>query len=83
MNNYVIPAYVVGFVFGLITCFVLIFRRFHATLRIDESGETKDIYRFEINIPIGDLPKQKYLLVRVKKVGSQTPVNPNLPNKFA
>ena len=80
MNNYMISAYIVGFLFGLLTCFVLIFRRFHATLRIDETNDTKDIYKFEINIPIGDLPKQKFLLVRVKKVEAP---NVDIPNKFA
>lgn len=70
MNSYIIIAYIVGFIFGFITCGVIIFRRFHATLRIDESGDTKDIYRFEINIPIDDLPKRKYLLVRVKRLAT-------------
>lgn len=68
MSNYVIPAYVVGFIFGMLTCFVLIFRKFHATLRIDDTGETVDKYLFEVNIPIEDVPNRKFLLVRVKRI---------------
>ena len=66
MSNYIIVAYLFGFILGAALATVIFFRTVHATLQVDQSNEEKDMYRFVVHVPIDELPKKKYLIVKVK-----------------
>ena len=68
MSNYVIVAYLFGFILGIVTALVIVYHKIHATLLIDTtSDERKDMYKFVVHVPIDDIPKKKYLIVKVKQ----------------
>ena len=68
MSNYVIVAYIFGFLLGCVTALVIVYHKIHATLLIDTSSdERKDMYKFVVHVPIDDIPKKKYLIVKVKQ----------------